>query len=206
MTERGTVDGRVARAQRTRDAVVDALLDLNQEGSLRPTAREIADRAGVSLRSVYVHFDDLEDLFCAAGQRHYEHVRARSGPLPVGGARDIRIEALVDQRARIMEAGIGVYRAAVLQEPFSPTMAKNMAIGRKLARAELESVFTPELAPLPEPERRQLLDALEITTNAATWTALRTHRRLSEDEARDTVGFTVRALLRALDTTSEDHG
>src|SRR5918995_1461584 len=99
MTERGTVDGRVARAQRTRDAVVDALLE---------------------------------------------------------------------QRARILEVGTGVYRAAVLQEPFSPTMANNMAIGRKLARAELESVFAPEIARLREPESQQLLDALEITTNAAT--------------------------------------
>jgi TetR/AcrR family transcriptional regulator of autoinduction and epiphytic fitness len=206
MTERGTVDGRVARAQRTRDAVVDALLDLNEEGSLRPTAREIAERAGVSLRSVYVHFDDLEDLFCAAGQRHYEHIRAQAVLIPVDAALAVRIDAFVDQRARILEAGIGVYRAAVLQEPFSPTMANNMAIGRKLARSELASVFAPEIARLSEPERRLLLDALEITTNAATWTALRTYRRLSDDEARDTVRFTVRSLLHALDTTSEDHG
>jgi TetR/AcrR family transcriptional regulator, regulator of autoinduction and epiphytic fitness len=206
MTERGTVDGRVARAQRTRDAVVDALLDLNEEGSLRPTAREIAERAGVSLRSVYVHFDDLEDLFCAAGQRHYEHIRAQAVLIPVDDALDVRIDAFVDQRARILEAGIGVYRAAVLQEPFSPTMANNMAIGRKLARSELASVFAPEIVQLSEPDRRLLLDALEITTNAATWTALRTYRRLSDDEARDTVRFTVRSLLRVLDTTSEDHG
>ena len=40
-------DGRSARSQRTRNAVVDALLELNREGNLRPTAKEIAERAGV---------------------------------------------------------------------------------------------------------------------------------------------------------------
>ena len=57
------VDGRAARALRTRNRVVDALLDLIDEGDLRPPAADVARRAGVSLRSVYQHFDDLETLF-----------------------------------------------------------------------------------------------------------------------------------------------
>src|SRR4051794_7539538 len=67
-------DGRTARSQRTRDSVVEALLDLLNAGNPRPTAREIAEQAGVSLRSVYVHFDDLEDLFLAATGRHLERI------------------------------------------------------------------------------------------------------------------------------------
>jgi AcrR family transcriptional regulator len=65
-------DGRATRAERTRIAVVDALLSLNEQGNLRPTAREIAAEAGVSLRSIYVHFDDVEALFIAAAIRHAE--------------------------------------------------------------------------------------------------------------------------------------
>jgi AcrR family transcriptional regulator len=45
-------DGRSARSRRTRTAVVDALLRLLRAGNLRPTAREIASEAGISLRSV----------------------------------------------------------------------------------------------------------------------------------------------------------
>ena len=45
------VDGRLGRGTRARTAVVDALLDLIEEGDLRPTAPRIAERAGVSLRS-----------------------------------------------------------------------------------------------------------------------------------------------------------
>lgn len=194
VTVRGPVDGRAARAERTRDAVVDALLALNEDGNLRPTAKEIADRAGVSLRSVYVHFDDLEDLFCAAGQRHFEHLQARSRPLPETGPLAARVEAFVAQRAELHEAGTGVFRAALLQEPFSPTMAKNMAIGRKFARAQLQAVFGTELA--NRSDAGQLLDALEVATNASTWVALRGYRHLEPEAAEATMGFMVRALLK----------
>src|SRR3989304_5263636 len=59
-------DGRSARAARTRDAVVEALLTLIEEGDLRPTAQRVAEHARVSLRSVFQHFRDLESLFAAA--------------------------------------------------------------------------------------------------------------------------------------------
>src|SRR5690606_27488921 len=67
-------DGRLTRAARTRASVVEALLTLNDEGNLRPTARDIATKAGVSLRSLYVHFDDLEALFLAASRRQGERL------------------------------------------------------------------------------------------------------------------------------------
>ena len=44
------VDGRTARSERTRTAIVDAHLQLIREGDLRPTAEKIAKQAGVSLR------------------------------------------------------------------------------------------------------------------------------------------------------------
>ena len=71
-----SADGRLTRAARTRTAVVDALLTLNERGQLRPTARDIAAEAGVSLRSVYVHFDDLEALFVESSRRHTELLAA----------------------------------------------------------------------------------------------------------------------------------
>ena len=47
-----SIDGRSARAQRTRDSVVNAVLELAKSGDVRPTAKEIADCAGISVRSV----------------------------------------------------------------------------------------------------------------------------------------------------------
>ena len=59
------VDGRAARAARTRDAIVEATVALVEAGDVRPTAPRIAGRAGVSVRSVFQHFDDLSALYTA---------------------------------------------------------------------------------------------------------------------------------------------
>ncbi len=79
------LDGRRARALRARDAIVDALLDLMQEGQVRPTAAQIAARAGVSLRTVFQHFRDLEALFAAAADRQTARLLALAGEVPATG-------------------------------------------------------------------------------------------------------------------------
>src|SRR3954453_22033541 len=86
---------RSPRSERTRASVVDALLDLLREGNLRPTAKEIAERAGTSLRSVYVHFDDLEDLFTAAAGRAIQQISALIEPIPASGPLEERLPALL---------------------------------------------------------------------------------------------------------------
>ena len=56
-------DGRVARGQRTRRNVADALGQLLRDGDPDPTAKAIAEQAGVSLRLVFHHFSDMDDLY-----------------------------------------------------------------------------------------------------------------------------------------------
>jgi TetR/AcrR family transcriptional regulator of autoinduction and epiphytic fitness len=188
-------DGRLTRAARTRAAVVDALLTLNERGNVRPTARDIAAEAGVSLRSLYVHFDDLEALFVAAAERHTERLAALVGPLVVEGDLDARIDGFMERHATLYEAGAGVRRAALLQEPFSPTLQQAVARGRKLNRAEIRQVFAPELAAAGPAGAKRLTSALEIATSAATWEALRTFQQLSVEAATDQVREMVQAFL-----------
>ncbi|HLT70508.1 MAG TPA: TetR/AcrR family transcriptional regulator [Acidimicrobiales bacterium] len=195
-------DGRVSRAARTREAVVDALLALNDRGVLRPTARDIAAEAGVSLRSLYVHFDDLESLFVAAGQRHTERLLTQLPPLVTEGPFGERLDRFLDRRVRLHELAGGVRRAAQLQEPFSPAIQEAMANGRKALRAEVAACFAPELAAAADrgtgdgrDGRRRLLDALDIVTGAAAWDTLRIHRKRDEDEARRQVRDMVVALV-----------
>jgi len=56
-------DGRVARGQRTRRNVAEALMELLREGDQEPTARAVAQQAGVSLRLVFHHFTEMDDLY-----------------------------------------------------------------------------------------------------------------------------------------------
>jgi TetR/AcrR family transcriptional regulator of autoinduction and epiphytic fitness len=185
----------VSRSERTRAAVVDALLVLIDRGRLRPTGREIAEEAGVSLRSVYVHFDDVEQLFCEAAVRHHERMEALYTPWHCGGSLDERITALVDRRRAIFEEGAQVRRAAVLQEPFSPVLGRVLDVGRHALRAEIDGVFAAELGMVPDGERPRLRAALEIATSPGTWDVLRAHQDLSPDEAAALVSDMVRATL-----------
>ena len=96
--ERNNADGRMARGERTRRALAEALIALLEEGDAQPTARRIAERAGVSLRLVFHHFDDLESILYHAvriqEQRHWRHIRPVEPTLPV----DERVARVVRQR------------------------------------------------------------------------------------------------------------
>lgn len=176
-------DGRVSRAARTRASVVDALLTLNDEGNLRPTARDIAAKAGVSLRSLYVHFDDLEALFVAASRRQAERLIDELPPMVTEGDLDTRLEAFLVRRSHLHDVGSGVRRAAQLQEPFSPALQRALASGRKALRAEVKACFGPEVDASDTVAPGRLLRALDIVTSPTTWESLRVHQALAADDA-----------------------
>ncbi len=189
-------DGRSARSQRTQAAVVDALLALTDEGDLRPTAARIALRAGVSLRSVFQHFQDMDLLFAIAAERQEHRIASLLAPPPVEGELDARIDALVAQRARLAEAITPVRRAALLSEPFSEVVASRLREARRRARRDVERAFAPELRVLPPGERREVLAALTMATAWPSWESLRAHQRLSVRQARAVMARTLRALLK----------
>jgi TetR/AcrR family transcriptional regulator of autoinduction and epiphytic fitness len=190
------VDGRAARSARTRDAVVHALLALISEGDVRPTAGRIAERAGISLRSVYVHFDDLDDLFNAAAREQRNRIFSLTRTLPATGPFEERLAAFVDQRSRVLEAIAPVARAASVQEPFSPALAATTRAARQLGRSELERVFAIELAGIDTPTRDRALDACDALTCAEGWAFLRVHRGLDHHAAAATLATSLRLLLR----------
>lgn len=190
----GLADGRLARSARTRLAIVDALRSLHHDGDLRPTATRVAERAGVSLRTVWQHFDDLESLLAAAGRRDYEIAMTFVVPVEESAPLAERIRGLVRQRAQMYEALAPVWRAARLQEPFSPQIRHNRDRLLDLARDQLLQVFGRELAAPGRPEA--LLAAVQVATNWATWESLRTELGLDAPAAEDAVVLLVERALR----------
>ena len=80
---KGQRDGRTVRAERTRQALVDALLALLYEGEVQPTAERISARAGVSERSLFQHFADREALYQAVAVQQYERIVPTLDPIDV---------------------------------------------------------------------------------------------------------------------------
>ena len=195
MPQLARIDGRLARSARTRHAVVDALLDLLGEGDLRPTAARIADRAGVSLRLVFHHFDDLEAIYSELADRQAERVKPLTVPIPVTLPLPLRIEKFSAQRGRLLETLSPVRRAAVLMEPFRRALAERLKHARDLTRAAAIAAFAPELSKLDANEKRATIAALDVATSWVAWEQMRRHQGLSESEARGVMATTIRALL-----------
>jgi TetR/AcrR family transcriptional regulator, regulator of autoinduction and epiphytic fitness len=191
------IDGRAARAARTRDAIVEATVALVEEGDLRPTAPRIAERAGVSVRSVFQHFDDLPALHTAVVQRVVERLAGLVNPVDPALPLRQRIDAFARNRAALLEAVAPFRRAGAVHGPFAPELRQAMTEGSAFLRQEVERAFAPELAAAPDGERRELLDALAVATSWGAWDVLRSESGDAPERARAVVVRTLTALLAA---------
>lgn len=174
------IDGRHLRSARSRAAVVDAMLDLLKERGEQPSAQEIADRAGVSLRTVFRHHDDMESLLATA----LEHQMTRIGHLferlpPMG------VDEFVDRRAALFEQIAGVRRAGVRYDGIR-VVREGLEQSHELLRAQVASVFGVD---------GTALEAIDVATSWAAWDALRRDQRLAVDEAKAVVVHVVTRLL-----------
>jgi TetR/AcrR family transcriptional regulator of autoinduction and epiphytic fitness len=189
------VDGRTARGQRTRSSVVDALLALQEEGDLSPTAQQVAARAGVALRTVFGHFSDMETLWAEAGQRELAKLGSLAQPVDPSLPRAQRVADFCASRARVLEALLPVMRAARLREHASPQLLTNRRLFIEAGDAEAEQVFAAELDPLDPTGRARRLDALYLAASASAWEALRHDRDLSVEEATSVMRRLVDGVL-----------
>ncbi|MEU5843218.1 TetR/AcrR family transcriptional regulator [Rhodococcus sp. NPDC047139] len=192
-----TSDGRTARGERTRRAVIDAHIALIEAGELKPTGAQIAERAGISLRALWANFNDLETLFRTTGAELLRRQDAMF--VPVSPELDLpdRVDGFCAQRAKLLEFIAPYARAAGLREPYSRELRTNRLrhIGR--VTDEIEVLFARELAPLPEARRIQAIQALGIASTWASWSVLRDEYELDVEGATAVMRQTVAALLAA---------
>jgi TetR/AcrR family transcriptional regulator of autoinduction and epiphytic fitness len=189
-------DGRTARAERTRRAMVDALLELIAEGDLKASPERIVERAGVSLRTLWTTFKDLEGLYAASSERLIEIQEQHYQPVDTTRPLAVRVTVFCQQRSRMLEILAPAARAAALRLPFSAQLRRNRAVHHARMRDELVEVFGPELDAADE-DREQLLQALLLNTTWPSWSMLRDDLLLDVPTAAGVMTRTVAALLGA---------
>ncbi len=184
-------DRRVLRGIRNRDAVVDALLELLRLGELSPTVGQIADRAGVSLRSVYHHFDDLEGLFGAVADLHVATIVDKLRAVDSSGPLAPRIKRFAAQRAALAERVLPVYRASLLIRSTSPTVHHRIQRGNDYLRHEALATFRPELGRTTG----WRVEAIDSAASLDGWTRLRIIQDLTIPRSTRVVAQTLGAVL-----------
>lgn len=186
-------DGRVRRSERSREAIVSALYDLIGAGTLQPTAQQVADHAGVGIRSVFRHFSEMESLYAAMVGRIQQQALDIMSSGDRSGTLAHRATSMVQQRARLFERIAPYKRSADTLRWRSSFLRERHARMQRALRADMLN-WLPELRRSPS----EMVEAVDLATSFDAWNRLRGDRQVSQKLAVATIERTVRALVREL--------
>lgn len=200
-----TSDGRHLRRERGRAAVLEALLELVFEGTFFPTAKQIAERAGVSHMSLYRYFEGVDDLRDAVALQWFgRHPDLLEIDHLGEGELTGRIERLIAARLRLYETA----------EPFA-RMFRIRAVEHENARANLESLyrnyvgqirvqFHIELTELDDEQANRVVAVAASLTSFESWDLLRRYHDMDHEEIFTAWTTSLSALLGADETSVPD--
>ncbi len=179
-------DGRRARRERGRQAVVDAAFALILEDGIPPSAHDVAERAGVSVSSVFRNFDGLADLQGQALDRfrsRYAHfVAARPAP---GADLDSRIGFFVRHRIHLYEQAGPLLMLARMRAVDHATMTEAVAGNRAALAAQTRECFRAEIAGRTTTDASDLVSLLDALTSPESFDLMtRTHGRSARQITR----------------------
>ncbi|MDJ0852182.1 MAG: TetR/AcrR family transcriptional regulator [Myxococcota bacterium] len=193
------LDGRQSRTARSRLAICEACLDLVQEGVLQPSADQVAERAGLSRRSIFNHFSDLAQLYDAVVEVGLDRCAPLLQPISEQEPVARRVELLVEARSRFLEATHAFTRALTAQSLVGPAADQARRVSRdalRLQHQEVERLFRPELRGLAPSERAEVLEAMSAALSPLQWEYLRRSRGNSLARARSVLRRTLASVLR----------
>ena len=183
-------DGRRQRSERSQTAIIEAALALMDEGSLVPTAQQIADRAGVGIRSFFRHFADMDSLFLAADDMLLSSYEALFEVDDRTGALASRVARAVDLYGNAFDKLRPIILCTQAQLWRSPKLRENYAWHQKRLRKELE-LWLPEVAELPKDRR----EAVHAVASFSMWHRLREFQGLSTKTSAEIVSSLVMDLI-----------
>ncbi|MHB1519195.1 MAG: TetR/AcrR family transcriptional regulator [Acidimicrobiales bacterium] len=191
-----TTDGRKLRRRRNRDAVVEALLDLYQDGELVPSTDAIASRSGLSPRSLFRYFDDVNDLIRAAVERQLEralpHTPIAAGP---DDTLEARIRAVAAQRFDLFAVVGNAATVVRLRAPFQPLLAVELARNRHFLCNQLSELFAPELEAMGASAADSTLALADVLTSFETCRLLIDTHGMSPAQAESVLADGLSALF-----------
>jgi AcrR family transcriptional regulator len=186
------VDGRRLRRHQNREAVIDALIALFEQGSYTPSSGEIAHRAGISPRSLFRYFDDVDDLNRAAVDRHINTHRALFEiHIDPDAPTTSKIEQFVAARVRLHETVAPAARAARLAAHRSDVIAAQLLETRAFMRAQVLRTFAREL----KGDRAPLLPAIDELCSFEAYEFMHSGHRMSRAKATTALTAALTQLL-----------
>ena len=171
------IDGRRARRERGRIAVIDAMFELLQDGKVPPGPEAIAERSGVSVASIFRYFDGIDDLQLQT----LERFRARFEPLisaSIEGDLRTRIAGLVAARLDLYEQAGAIMAVGRLRALEHQPLVEAAARTRGALADQVRTTFSEETAGRTPARVADLVAVVDALTSLESWDVMRrTHAR-----------------------------
>jgi AcrR family transcriptional regulator len=173
-----------------RERILHAVAELlERDGAAELTVPQVAERSGVSLRTVYRYFPTREALLAAAGRWIGGELLKQGYPTSLDDVADSFERACgeFDERP-------GLVRAMALSN-----VGREARSSRRRERLQaIRQVLEQEVGSLPERELRQAEAVLAYLHNMLAYTTLREEQRLSGTEIGEALGWAIRTLVADL--------
>jgi AcrR family transcriptional regulator len=163
-------DGRSARRERGRNAVIEAVVDLLDEGHVPPTTAQVTQRAGVSEATLFRYFETVDELQLHATRRFLEaHAGSFAIPHAGQGTLNERIDRFAAARAELWETVSPVVRLGRARSFDHPGMAELLRTSRLALVDQVAQHFASELASLTPARRADIEAAVAALTSFEAW-------------------------------------
>ncbi len=186
-------DGRRERTKSSRTKIINAYMLLVEAGEYAPIATRVAEAAGVGLRSVFRHFDDMENLYREANEKLVARVTPIMLEEPAGVTWKERMHSVWNRRVRIYSLVMPYRIFGSLKRYDSP-----QAFSYQKAFYDIESNTIDAEAPESVRADRLVMAGLKATLSFDSWRFLRQELGLAEEDAAAVVRQMLDASLREL--------
>jgi len=183
-------DGRRRRSLDSRARIVAAMLELIRAGHTAPGAEQVAERAGVGLRTVFRHFKDMASLYREMSRVIEDELQDVADRPFRGRTWRERILELVERRAVGFEKIAPFKRASDVQR----LGARLPAADQRRLNAALRGILERELPPEVAADAVKV-EALDLLLSFESWDRLRSEQGLSSRRARAVLERAVRGVI-----------
>ena len=191
------IDGRSLRRERNRQEIVDALLQLIESGETEISAALIAQKAGLSERSIFRYFDDVDDLYRSVCDlsisKEIEFARIDEAG---AGSLDTRIENLVNQRVRIYTMNENIAPAARAFAFKNHVIKNQLVLGRKFLRNQIKTQFAAELNQLDKAQQQVVIATIDALTTFENYDMMRSDQKMSVHTIKSILTEAIRKALK----------
>ena len=191
------IDGRSLRRERNRQDIVNALLELIENGETDITAALIANKAGLSERSIFRYFDDVSDLHRSVCDQAFSKEIALALIDDAGtGSLDTKIENFINQRVRNYTMNEKIAPAARSFAFKNPIIKNQIVRGRKLLRIQIIKHFEEELSALDKQQQQAAVAIIDSLTTFESYDMMRSDQKMSVHTIKSILTESIRKALQ----------